>query len=131
MINSATLAQELADSDLDIVGGVMTESFFSPAPRDMLTDADEDPGCQCCCCTGECREYYEYSGEELEALGFRREEEMDSIVSLWHAAKFWVDGEYTEEDAARDDAACREFERRKAAGEDVWSLEDCGYIGPR
>jgi hypothetical protein len=89
-MNINLLSSVFADSGLEAIGSLVVEQWaaepvapftFVPAseewlrldaPRHLTTLAKgeaEDEGCQCCCCTGECRDYdYEecYDDYELE-----------------------------------------------------------------
>lgn len=97
---NANVLSALADSGLFLVASSVIEDEgpaleplqFVPADAEYqaLDGSYEDPGCQCCCCTGECREYD--TAEEFEAAGFYLEQEMDVVVNAWHQVKFWVDG---------------------------------------
>jgi hypothetical protein len=103
-MNANVLAAHLADSGLVLIGNAVHEDWQQPviAPLQFVEAADEgrfedDYGCGCCCCTGECRsdydDSYEYdTAEEFEAAGFYLEQEMDVVVNAWHLVRFWVDG---------------------------------------
>lgn len=106
---NANVLSALADSGLVVIGSSVLEDSNQPevaafpfvsakaefltlgVPRYLTVDAEDPSDCQCCCCTGECRDY-DYDAEDLEAEGYYREEEMDAVVHTWHATKFWIDG---------------------------------------
>lgn len=101
-MNANVLAAHLADSGLVLIGSAVHEDWQQPVlpPLQFVEAADEgrledDGGCQCCCCTGECRYSCfdaDYDADELEAAGFYREEEMDVVVNRWHQVRAWVYG---------------------------------------
>lgn len=102
-MNVNSLAQELADCGLSAYGRDLYEDGeppwaveFVPADREtgVLSRAQSPwgvEGCQCCCCTGECRDYGDYDAK----LDDDHEEAVADTIpptSRTPYAPFWIDG---------------------------------------